>query len=130
MQQLLMVGLGGFLGAVARYTLTGMVNGFVIHRFGRSYPAGTFAVNILGCFIIGCLMALVLQRQLPETLRLLLITGFLGSLTTFSTFGYETAELLRETELRLACWNIAANLLVGLAAVYSGLWVGKLFSGL
>lgn len=113
----LAVGTGGFLGAVARYALSGVFQ----KRFPHFTPAGTVAVNVAGCLAIGALMAVVTHRpEFSQTLRLLLITGILGSLTTFSTFGYETMELLREEEYRLAFWNIAANLGFGLFAVWLG----------
>ena len=128
MQQLLIVGLGGACGAVARYSLTG----FVHRKFPEylPYPIGTLAVNVLGCFLIGILMTLIAERDLfsetvSENTRLLLITGFLGSLTTFSTFGYETVELMMLSNIRLACWNVAANVIVGCGAVFAGHWLTK-----
>lgn len=117
MQQLLAVGCGGFLGAVARYSLTGLMH----KKFPGFLPGGTMLVNVLGCLLIGILMALVTEKvwlSEHETLRRFLITGILGSLTTFSTFGYETIELMRETEMRLAAWNVAGNLCLGFAAVW------------
>lgn len=119
--QLLIVGLGGCFGAIARYVLSGYAQAFALQKFGRAYPLGTLLVNVAGCFLIGVLMGLVLNRQLPEPARLLLVTGFLGSLTTFSTFGYETVELLHENDLRQAVANIAANVVIGLVAVWLGL---------
>ena len=120
MFKLSIIGLGGFLGAIARYGLSGLV-----HRYANgSFPAGTLAVNLLGCFLIGALMFLVEARQLftPET-RLFLLIGFLGSFTTLSTVGYETFELLRAGDVRLAAVNAVANLLLGVVAVGLG-WTG------
>lgn len=125
MQQLLAVGLGGFVGATARYALTGLMH----RKFPAFLPAGTLLVNVLGCLAIGVLMVLVKERVLlsgHETLRFFLITGILGSLTTFSTFGYETVELIHESNLRLAAWNVTGNLVLGLAAVWFGIWLGRL----
>lgn len=118
MSQLLAVGLGGFLGAIARYAITGWM-----HRMWQGYlPAATLAVNVVGCLMIGGLMEWVItHRGMSQSLQLLLITGFLGSLTTFSTFGYESCELMREGNLRLAGWNVAANVVIGFSAV----WVGR-----
>ncbi len=129
MLQILAVGLGGFVGAIARYTITGLVH----RRFPAFLPAGTMVVNVLGCFLIGVLMELVIEQdpahnpppqpplvRLNPTARLLLITGFLGSLTTFSTFGYETVQLLANQDAGLAMANIAGNLLLGLPAVWLG----------
>ena len=119
MQQILIVGAGGFVGAIARFVLSGQVQ----RRVPVEYLAcGTFVVNAVGCLVIGVLMALVTERPLlPRSLQLLLVTGFLGSLTTFSAFGYETLELLRESRERAALLNIGANVVVGLLAV----WVGR-----
>jgi CrcB protein len=122
--QLLVVGCGGFLGAVARYSLSG----YLERRMGAGLPLGTLGVNVLGCLLIGILMALIASRESfsPE-LRLLLSTGFLGSLTTFSTFGFETIELLRAGDMRLALLSVALNLVLGLLAVLSGSFLVRLF---
>ena len=120
MLKLLIVGLGGFLGAIARYGLSGLV-----HRVANgSFPTGTFAVNVLGCFLIGGLMCLVEQRQFfaPET-RLFLLIGFLGSFTTLSTVGYETFEFIRAGDIRMAVVSGTANLVLGVTAVGLG-WIG------
>ncbi len=121
MLQILVVGFGGFLGAVARYTMTGLMH----RKFPAFLPAGTLLVNALGCLLIGFLMALVTERIFlaeNENARLFLITGFLGSLTTFSTFGYETVQLIGSSDLRLAFWNVAGNVCIGFTAV----WLGRL----
>ena len=119
MQQIFAVGLGGFLGAVARYIATGLMQ----RACPAFLPAGTLLVNVVGCFAIGIVMAFVGQRALvSETWRLFLATGILGGLTTFSAFGYESVELLREQNLRLAFLNVAANLVLGFSAV----WLGRL----
>lgn len=120
MLKILIIGLGGFLGTTARYGLSGLVQDLA----GASFPAGTLAVNILGCIAIGGIMSLVEDRQMltPEA-RLLLLVGFLGSFTTFSTFGYETFDLLREGQLWMAVVNAAANLLIGILGVGLG-WAG------
>lgn len=111
------VGFGGAIGAVLRYVISGVLQ----TRVPLFRPAGTLVVNVVGCLLIGCCMAVVANRpQFSETWRLFLITGILGSLTTFSTFSYETIELMREQNYRLAAWNIAGNLLIG----FGGVWVG------
>lgn len=120
MQQILAVGCGGFIGAVSRYALSGVIQ----RRFPAFTPAGTLVVNVIGCLLIGGLMAVVVTRpnDFHPTLRLFLITGILGSLTTFSTFGYETVEFLREENYRFAFFNVATNVVIGLPAVWLG-WV-------
>jgi len=117
MKELLVVGLGGFVGAVARYGISGLA-----HRwYSGPFPLGTLTVNVLGCFVLGGLMTLVEDRQLlAPTTRIFLTIGLLGSLTTFSTLGYETVALLRDAELRLAAMSFIANGLLGLAAVLLG----------
>jgi len=126
MGYVLAVGLGGFVGAVSRYILTGLVQ----KAWPQFPPAGTLAVNGLGCLAIGFLMTIVVDQPsgeeawMPHSLRLFLITGILGSLTTFSTFGYETVELIHEEELRLAGWNVLANVGLGFPAV----WLGRILA--
>lgn len=120
MLKLVIIGLGGFLGAIARYGLAGLV-----HRHANgSFPTGTLVVNLSGCFVIGGLMCLVEERQFftPET-RLFLLFGFVGSFTTLSTVGYETFEFLRAGDLRMAVVNAGANMLFGVTAVFLG-WIG------
>lgn len=115
--KLLCVGAGGFIGAIARYGLSGLV-----HRYYEGqFPYGTLFVNTLGCLLIGVMMSLVDERQLfgPEA-RSFLMIGLLGSFTTFSTFGYETVSLLETNQYRFALLSIAANVVVGIAAVYLG----------
>jgi CrcB protein len=122
--KLLVVGLGGFVGAIARYGISGWV------QRGVTWPAGTFVVNVAGCLAIGVLLALVEDRQAlgPQT-RLFLMTGLLGSLTTFSTFGYETFEYLKTSDFRLALGNVAANVIVGVGAVAVGRIAGRALGG-
>ena len=118
MQNLLAVGLGGFLGAIARYT----VGGFVDSRFNTRFPWGTLTVNLLGCLLIGAILGWVSTREASSrTTELFLVTGILGSLTTFSTFGHDTVELLRQGALGSAAGNVALNVIVGLTAVALGL---------
>jgi CrcB protein len=114
---MLIVGAGGFLGAVSRYWLSTWV-----HRWaGGGFPWGTLAVNTIGCLAIGALMALLEVRvsYSPE-LRLFLSIGLLGSMTTFSTFGYDTVELARRSEFTLAATNAVGSLILGLGAVLVG----------
>ncbi|MHC4816571.1 MAG: fluoride efflux transporter CrcB [Planctomycetota bacterium] len=122
MIKLLIVGAGGFLGAISRYTLSGIVHRWVPGAF----PIGTLCVNLIGCFLIGALMTLVQDRKLftPEA-RLLFGVGILGSLTTFSTFGYETVELMRGGESRMAFLSVAANVVLGVAGVILGRFAVK-----
>lgn len=127
MSQLLAVGLGGFVGAIARYSITEFMS-----RKYPGFPAGTFVVNATGCLLIGILMAIVTHKQLHPSPRvhehasLFLVSGFLGSLTTFSTFGHETVSLLRNSEVHHALFNITGNLVIGFFAVWLG-WASVMF---
>lgn len=120
---LVAVGLGGAIGAISRYFLAGWMQ----QKFPHFEPAGTLFVNILGCFLIGLLVALEMQGYLNQQgFRAFAITGILGSLTTFSTFGYQTVVLARDQNINWAMFNIASNLILGLAAVLLGLVLGRL----
>ncbi|WP_297057314.1 fluoride efflux transporter CrcB [Thermosulfurimonas sp.] len=112
----LYIGLGGGMGAVCRY----LVSGWFL-RFGAGFPLGTLAVNILGSFVLGFFMELATQTLLvsPEA-RLLVAVGFLGSFTTFSTFAYETHQLLREGEWLFTFLNIVLSIGLGLTGVRLG----------
>lgn len=118
MVNILLVGAGGFVGATARYLVSGW-----IHRMAPyiGFPMGTLAVNVLGCFLIGLAGGVAESRQIlgPEA-RSLLVIGVLGAFTTYSTFGYETLALVREVEVAKAFLNIGLHLVLGLAAVWLG----------
>lgn len=118
MQKILLVGVGGFFGAVLRYLISGYVQNL---SQSISFPYGTFVVNIIGCFLIGVLSHLVeSQAGVSSEMRLLLMVGLLGSFTTYSTFSNETINLLQDQALFLAVINIGAHLVVGLSAVLLG----------
>ena len=117
MLHLLFIGAGGALGAIARYALST----WIMRLSPGLFPAGTVAVNVVGCLLIGALMFLVEHSQsLGENARLFLIVGLLGSLTTFSTVGYETFHFLRTGQPKLALATVAVNLAIGIAAVAIG----------
>ena len=121
----LAVGIGGFVGAISRFQISLWLNVWSVQRFGRVYPFGTFAVNIAGCLLIGILMGLAAEKKIPDLYQKLLVTGCLGSLTTFSTFGYETVGLIRNDRPGLAALYVIANLVVGLVAVIVGMGLVK-----
>jgi len=125
MSKILMVGLGGFLGSVLRYGA-----GEVMGRIPCSAcpPLGTLFVNAIGCLLIGLLAGLAEARGiLAVETRLFLLVGLLCGFTTFSTFGLESYELLRMGNWPLALGNVGAQVVVGLAAVWCGFLVSKLF---
>jgi CrcB protein len=115
--QVLVVGLGGFCGSIARFLMSGFV-----HRFlPPTFPFGTLAVNVVGCLAIGYFGGLLQFRSLlGPSQRLFLLIGFLGGFTTFSTFAYETLTLAQGSELFKAAVNIAAQVLLGLTAAWLG----------
>jgi fluoride exporter len=117
LQRYVLVAIGGLVGCVARYWLAGVVQNLTNHGF----PSGTLAVNVLGSFIIGLVMALSLDRGLVnDDLRILIATGFCGGFTTMSTFSYETLALIRDGEHLLALGNISATFAACLGAVWLG----------
>jgi len=118
MQSVLLIGLFGALGCLSRYYFSGWVHNLC----GRAFPYGTFAVNILGSFLIGLIMEFSIRSTLlSPQLRVGLVTGFLGGLTTFSTFSYETFRLLEYGELFLASVNVFSSVLVCLAFTWLGI---------
>jgi CrcB protein len=118
LRSILLVGTGGFLGSISRYLVGGWV-----HRLlpPTTFPVGTLAVNVLGCFAIGILGGLAGSRQvLGADLRLFLMIGVLGGFTTFSSFAYETLALSRDAEPGRALLNVAAQVVLGLVACWLG----------
>jgi len=116
--KLLLVGAGGFIGSVFRYAVGGAVQTL---SQSVAFPYGTLAVNILGCFCMGILSELVDTRALISTdTRAFLIVGILGGFTTFSAFGNETMNLIRDGEAALALINVGTQVLLGLGAVWLG----------
>jgi CrcB protein len=124
MMNVLVIGVGGFVGAVARYGIAVWIG----QRWGRSFPLGTFVINVSGSFLIGLLMTLMAERftENPQW-RLLLVVGFLGAYTTFSTFEYETGALLKDGEWLFAGLNVVLSVIVGFAALKLGEVTAKSF---
>lgn len=113
-----LVGSGGFIGAVFRYAMSGVVQR---HAGLSTFPFGTLAVNMLGCFLIGAAVGLADSRQLfgPE-FRLFALIGLLGGFTTYSTFGYESFALMRDADYLKMLANVIVHVVLGLVLV----WVG------
>lgn len=118
MKGMLLVAVGGALGSVGRFLLSGWV---LHHAVDWRFPLGTFVVNVLGCLGVGVVGGLVVKHDFfsPEV-RLLLLTGVAGGFTTFSAFGLETFYLLRRGEALVAGGYVAASVVVGLLAVWGG----------
>ena len=118
MVKYLFVGTGGFIGAVLRYWLSGLIQQFSISTF---FPIGTLVVNFLGCLLIGFLSELAEEHGVfTAESRALVFVGVLGGFTTFSTFSNETMNLLREGQNSFAFVNIAGHLILGIGAVWLG----------
>ena len=117
MAKLFLIGLGGFIGTLLRYWLSG----FVATRYGETFPLGTLVVNAIGCFVIGFLFYFFYDRSLATpSARTVVLIGLIGGFTTFSSYGLQTFTLLREGELFLALVNIVASNVLGLALVWLG----------
>jgi len=118
MRNLLIVGMGGFIGAVLRYVISGGVQ-----KWSQSvdFPYGTLAVNLIGCLVIGMLTRLDEMRSLlsPE-IRFFVLIGLLGAFTTYSTFSNEAMNLINDRRFNMAVLYMAAHLVLGLGAVLAG----------
>jgi CrcB protein len=119
---IVIIGIGGALGAVSRYAVALWIG----QRWGRSFPLGTLMINVSGSFLIGLFMTLMSERftENPQW-RLLLVVGFLGAYTTFSTFEYETGALLKDGEWAFAMLNIVLSVVIGFIALKLGEIIAK-----
>jgi CrcB protein len=119
---LLLVGVGGFLGAACRY----LVAGWAGARFGGRFPYGTLVVNITGSFLLGVLVALAAKATgVPSAASSFLATGVLGSYTTFSTLSFESLALLRRGSYRAVVANLGGSVALGILAATLGVALGR-----
>jgi fluoride exporter len=117
-----MVLLGGATGSLARY----VAGTAIMERYGGRFPLGTLLVNVSGSFLIGVLMTLLTERVMPHpNWRLLLVVGFLGGYTTFSSFEYETFRAVQDGGRWIGLLNVVASVVMGYAAV----WLGTVIVG-
>lgn len=122
MTKLMVVALGGAIGAIARYWLGGWINS----RLPLQFPLGTFVINVTGSFIIGFFLTLISERiALHANWRLLVAVGFVGAYTTFSTFEYETLKLIEEGNIQSAALNVALSVALGFIAVWLGVTAAR-----
>lgn len=120
--EVLVVAIGGAIGSAARY----LTSGWAAARFGVDFPYGTLMVNVIGCFIIGVFMTLATERLIISPYwRLFIAVGFLGGLTTFSSFSYETIRLLQEAGMLRAFYNVGLNILIGFTATLLGIGAAR-----
>jgi len=123
LQKIIFIALAGALGALARYGLSLAAQ----RAYGGEFPVGTFAVNMAGSFLFGVIWSLAEERMLISgQTRAILLIGFMGAFTTFSTFMFETGELMRDGEWAPAAWNLLGQNGFGLIALYAGFMVGRL----
>ncbi|MCL6566801.1 MAG: fluoride efflux transporter CrcB [Acidobacteriia bacterium] len=121
--QILLLILFGAAGTLARYAL----QGFVQHRVGSGFPAGTMVVNLLGCFLMGVVARYCFQHLwVPPEWRVGLLLGFFGAFTTFSAFGWETVRMLEQAEWLQAGLYVLASVLGGVVAVMFGIKLADL----
>jgi CrcB protein len=118
----LVVGVGGFLGAIARYAVGVWIESF----WRRDFPLATFLVNVTGCFVLGLFLTMAAERMsIGPTTRLLVATGFVGAYTTFSTFEYETQRLTTTGAFGWALVNVLTSVVVGFLAVRLGVELAR-----
>lgn len=123
MQKLFLLFIAGGLGSLSRYALAGLVQ----RLSGSSFPTGTFAVNCIGCLLFGLVWSFFEDRlSLPPETRVIVLTGFMGAFTTFSTYIFETANLISASQWAYAVANCVGQLLIGLIFLWIGLSLGRL----
>jgi CrcB protein len=119
---LLVVALGGAVGAIARYWL----GGWISSRLPLQFPLGTFVINLTGSFIIGFFLTLISERiAVHANWRLLVAVGFVGAYTTFSTFEYETLKLIEDGNILSAALNVVLSVALGFIAVWLGITAAR-----
>ena len=123
MDKFLIISAGAVLGANARY----LISVWAARRFGAGFPYGTFIINITGSLLIGLFLTLATERFVVDPrLRLFITIGFLGAYTTFSTYAYESFMLMYTGEWLAGMLNLLGSVLLGVAAVGAGIFLGKL----
>lgn len=121
--KILLIAVGGALGAVFRYLITYIIG----RQWGNYFPYGTLAVNLLGCLLIGIIMGLITEKAWIQPIwRFFLTIGFLGALTTFSSFSYEAYRLLEQGNIIYALTSILSNVIIGILAVWGGIGITRL----
>lgn len=117
MKIVLFVGLGSFIGGISRY----LVSLFIQNKFLSTFPYGTLAVNIIGCFLIGIIYGFSERGNMNAEWRIFLATGIMGGFTTFSSFSNETVSMLRDAQYLQAFSYIFFSVIIGLAVTFAGI---------
>lgn len=121
MRNIILILIGGGLGSVSRYVLSTSAT----RIWGDSFPWGTLLVNLAGCFVIGFVFGLADRSLVSRTFRIVLITGFLGGFTTFSSFSLESVRLMMDREFARAFMNLGMNVLLGMLLTFGGLYAAS-----
>lgn len=118
MKELIAVGIGGFLGAIMRY----MISQWIKLNLGGRFPYVSLMMNVLGCFFAGLFLSIFSKRlDISDTVKTVIMVGFLGAFTTFSTFGVETLTFFKTGKINMALNNIIFNLILSLSALELGI---------
>ena len=119
MINIILISIGGAVGALSRYTLSNLIS----KEFQSNFPLGTLGVNLLGCFLIGIAWQFSEHFSIAKNIRLFFFVGLLGAFTTFSTFGLESLNLFKEGQLKSAILNIFLNNILGIILVLLGILI-------
>ena len=122
MINIILISIGGAVGALSRYTLSNLIS----KEFQTNFPLGTLGVNLLGCFIIGVAWQFSEHFAIAKNVRLFFFVGLLGAFTTFSTFGLESLHLFKDGHVKSAVLNIFLNNILGIILVLLGIFVYRL----
>ena len=122
-QRIFLIAAAGVAGTLSRYWLSG----FTYQILGARFAYGTLAVNVIGCLLFGIVWALAEDRMaISAATRTVILVGFMGAFTTFSTFAFETMNYVRDSQFTLAFLNVAANCALGFGAIVSGVWIARI----
>ena len=122
LKKLALIAIAGGFGSLARYWLSGLA------QFkDKTFPSGTLVVNLIGCFVFGVVWSLTEGRWdiSPET-RVIILVGFMGAFTTFSTFAFETGQMIQDHQYGTACFNVLIQVVVGVLALFAGMKMARL----
>ncbi len=122
MARILYIAIGGAIGALLRY----FISGIAYRLMGATFPYGTLSVNLIGSFFIGFLFEALGESLISPDVRMMIFIGILGAFTTFSSFSLETVNLMRDGEFLLALWNVLLNNVLGIGLAFLGVIIAKI----